>query len=184
MKKIFLNNYHILIQHELNYAFDSSDNKYYDQIFNLVEQEYYTQTISLHIEKDDWQKTIALIVPYHTDVNSCVLPAGNGLFFMLNDLLCLFNLETMEIDKQKKIDTIGTMFAPFSYKQDFILYGEMDIFRIASDLSVQWKFSGRDIFVRYQSDDSPAFEMKKDRICLYDFEDNYYEISYEGILIG
>lgn len=85
MNKISLNNYHILIQREPNYAFDSSDNKYYDQVFNLVEQEYYTQTISLNIEKDDWQKTIALIVPCHTDVNNCVLPAGNGLFFMLND---------------------------------------------------------------------------------------------------
>lgn len=30
---------------------------------------------------------------------------------------------------------------------------------------------------------SLAFEMKSDRICLYDFEDNYYEIDYDGNVI-
>lgn len=30
----------------------------------------------------------------------------------------------------------------------------------------------------------PAFEMKCDRICLYDFEVNYYEIDYNRLLIN
>ncbi|MDE5737188.1 MAG: hypothetical protein K2H93_02355, partial [Oscillospiraceae bacterium] len=63
-----------------------------------------------------------------------------------------------------------------------ILYGEYIIYRIAKDLSIKWEFSGRDIFVRYEGN-APAFIMKKDRICLYDFEDNYYEIDYNGKLI-
>lgn len=47
---------------------------------------------------------------------------------------------------------------------------------------MRWSFSGRDIFVRYMGEE-PAFEMKSDRICLYDFEDNYYEIDYDGNVI-
>ncbi len=101
---------------------------------------------------------------------------------MLNDLLCLFNLESLDIDKQQKLDTIGTMFASYPYKQDFILYGELDIFRVTSNLSIQWQFSGKDIFVSY-NDDAPAFEMKSDRIYLRDFEGDHYEIDYDGKLI-
>ena len=58
----------------------------------------------------------------------------------------------------------------------------MDIFRVTRELSTQWQFSGRDIFVSCR-DAAPAFEMKSDRICLRDFEGDYYEIGYDGILI-
>ncbi|MDE7205768.1 MAG: hypothetical protein K2N90_01155 [Lachnospiraceae bacterium] len=36
--------------------------------------------------------------------------------------------------------------------------------------------------MRYMGEE-PAFEMKRDRICLYDFEDNDYEIDYDGNVI-
>ena len=35
-----------------------------------------------------------------------------------------------------------------------------------------------DIFVSIT--DKTPFEIKSDRICLYDFEDNYYEIDFNG----
>lgn len=63
-----------------------------------------------------------------------------------------------------------------------ILYDETDIYRIAEELLILWRFSGRNIFVRCAGDE-PAFEMKVDRICLYDFKDNYYEIDYNGNLV-
>ena len=38
--------------------------------------------------------------------------------------------------------------------------------------------------VRYHNNEpEPAFKMKKDRICLYGFGDNYCEINYDGILL-
>lgn len=58
----------------------------------------------------------------------------------------------------------------------------MEIYRITKELSVQWQLCGKDIFETYAGGE-PAFEMKSDRICLYDFEDNYYEISYDGEVI-
>ena len=97
-----------------------------------------------------------LVVPYYTIVDNCALPAGDRLFLMLNDLLCLFNLESLDIYKQQKLDTIGMMIAPFPYKQDFILYGELDVFRVTNELSIQWQFSGKDIFVS-RDDDTAAF---------------------------
>ena len=38
-----------------------------------------------------------------------------------------------------------------------------------------------DIFVSITN--KTAFEIKTDRICLYDFYDNYYEIDFDGNMI-
>ena len=69
-----------------------------------------------------------LVVPYYTIVDHCALPAGNRLFLMLNDLLCLFNLESLDIDKQQKLDTIGTMFVSLSIQTGISYYMENWIF--------------------------------------------------------
>lgn len=177
MQKLSVKDYHILIRQEPNYSFNSSDNKYYDKILSIVaDGESYAKTISLTIEREGLKQEIALIVPYHTNTDHCGLPAGDRVFLMLDDRLCLFDPETLNMDKLVKIDPIAPLSVPCSYGQDFILYGELDVFRIGRDLSVRWRFSGKDIFV--------SFEMKDDRICLYDLEGGYYEISYDGKLIG
>ena len=41
-----------------------------------------------------------------------------------------------------------------------------------------WAFSGKDIFASVSG--KLPFEIKDELICLYDFEDNYYEIDFEG----
>lgn len=45
----------------------------------------------------------------------------------------------------------------------------------------KWSFSGKDIFVSLT--EKNCFEPKENSICLYDFEDHYYEIDYNGKLI-
>ena len=42
----------------------------------------------------------------------------------------------------------------------------------------EWSFSGKDIFASVTG--RPAFEMTGNSIKLYDFQDNYYEIDYNG----
>ena len=70
----------------------------------------------------------------------------------------------------------------FAYEKEFILYGEVEIYRVDKNLNVLWEFSGKDVYVK-KSGGEPAFQMKDDRICLYDFSDNYYEIDYEGNIL-
>ncbi|MDE6707788.1 MAG: hypothetical protein K2K06_07115, partial [Oscillospiraceae bacterium] len=126
--------------------------------------------------------TVLIMATYFTPAKFSALHE-NGLFMIFNsNVLCIFNPETLAIEKQVKIKSMGDMFAVYGLEEDYILYGEFIIYRIAKDLSIKWEFSGRDIFVRYHGNE-PAFFMKKDRICLYDFEDNYYEIDYNGKLI-
>ncbi len=71
------------------------------------------------------------------------------------------------------------LFAAYPYEDDLILYGELHIFRVTRNLDIVWSYFGADIFVLCNSNE-PAFEMKEDRICMYDFLGNYYEIDYDG----
>ena len=139
MQTTWVKDYEISIQEAPDYHWYSYDSKNYDKVFHLTSAEDFTRTILLTIKRAHQEKKVVLVVPYYTIVDHCALPAGNRLFLMLNDLLCLFNLESLDIDKQQKLDTIGTMFASYPYKQDFILYGELDIFRVTSNLSIQWQ---------------------------------------------
>ena len=127
-------------------------------------------------------KKILLVASYYTPIDSFVALHEDGLFFMLNDVLCIFNPITLEITQKSAISPLGTMFEVHPFGKDYILYGEIEIYRISEDLKEKWSFSARDIFVRCGSNDS-AFEMKDDRICLYDFLDNYYGIDYDGNII-
>ena len=77
--------------------------------------------------------------------------------------------------------TLNTMTPNFEIHKvstEFLIYGETDITMLNDKLETQWSFSGRDIFVSVSG--KTPFEIKADRICLYDFEDNYYEIDFEG----
>lgn len=170
--------YHISINEAPPYSCNSTDNKYYDKVL-VIEKSDFNKTIELEIEQNEETRSVLLIVPYYTPLESFIATHRDGLFMMLNDFLCVFDPETMTIVKQVQINPLGTMFEVHKLENDYILYGEMEIYRISEELDIKWEFSGRDIFVRYQGTE-PAFLIKKDRICLYDFEDNYYEIDFEG----
>ncbi|MDE6780403.1 MAG: hypothetical protein K2J40_02960 [Ruminococcus sp.] len=173
--------YEIRIMQAPPYSFNSVDNKPYNKVI-VIENSEYKRGFEIEIERFGEVQTVLIISSYHTPENSFTALHKDGLFMMLNEVLCVFNPETLSVDRQTKINPMGTMFEVHTYSKDYILYGEMDIYRISEDLSVKWDFSGRDIFVNYQVNE-PAFKMTSDRICLYDFEDNYYEIDYNGYVI-
>lgn len=181
MKKYNYNEYNITIKEAPPYSFDSTDNKTYDNVI-VIEEKDFCKCIEVEIEQYCKIKTVLMVVPYYTPLESFVAPHKDGLFMMLNDVLCVFSPETATVTKQTRIKSLGSMFEVYQLGNDYILYGELEIYRISEDLTVKWTFSGRDIFVRCQGAE-PAFSLKQDRICLYDFEDNYYEISFEGKLI-
>ena len=183
MDKFKYKDYEITVHETGSYNPKSAYNQPYANIIE-TEKSNYKKYIEMRIELYDTIKYVLLIVSAHTliDSHSCIALHDNGLFMMLNSVLCVFNPETLDIDQQTRIDPWGTMFDVYTYKNDYILYGETDIYRVSSCLDIMWRFSARDIFVRYRGDE-PAFEMKEDRICLYDFLDNYYEIDYNGKII-
>lgn len=143
----------------------------------------YDSSLLLEIGNDLTTRKVCFRVSCYAPREQIALPIGDErLLLMLDTTLCVFNLDTAIVEKTKDIDSMGSMIAAYPYMDGFILHGEMTIYRVDSDLDIQWEFSGRDIFVR-QDSDIPAFQMQEDRICLYDFWDNYYEIDYAGKLI-
>lgn len=164
------------------YSLHSTDNKPYDKII-VIEDSEFTKCMEIEVNRLGETHTVLIVASYLTPTKSFAELHRDGLLFMLNDTLCIFDPLRLEINLKVNISPMGTMFEIHPYGGDYILYGELEIYRISSDLSIKWQFSGRDIFVRHHGDES-AFEMKEDKICLYDFEDNYYVINYDGKLIN
>ena len=92
------------------------------------------------------------------------------------------NTLTGVITKKKDLDTVGCNFAIYRTKRGNVIYGETEITMLDDDLNKKWSFSGMDIFVSVNG--TNPFEMKEDRICLFDFYDHYYEIDYDGNLLN
>ncbi len=167
----------------VNYNPDSVDNTVRADTYVKICDDY-SKTILLNITdiSHTIEKNIVLKVSFFTPQNDFAFIEGDSLFLFLNDTVCELHIPTGKMINKKRMDRPGTLFSVYRYHQDFIMYCEMDIIRITRSLEVVWDFGARDIFVRYHGEE-PAFEMLPDRIRLYDFSDNYYEIDYDGKVI-
>ena len=184
MNEYVIDGYKLTVKEETDFDLHSDYSKNYDAVFIIEEPDledgWFHKIISIRVESESAIKNVLIMASYHTIVDKCAALAGEQLFMLLNDVMILFDPADLKITKQKELGLImGTMIAVYSYKDDFIVHYEMDIMRIDRELNVKWDFGGSDIFVRWQSND-PAFVMKEDRICLYDFNEHYYEIDYDG----
>lgn len=166
----------VLKEHDNN----KTDNSMYETVIDFGYED--NKTIVVQVLCGTESRNVAFLVPLYMPVEHFAVPSDNKIFMMFNDILCVFNPETCKIEQEKELETMGTMFLAFAYEKDFILYGEVEIYRVDKNLNVLWEFSGKDVFVK-KSGGEPAFQMKDDRICLYDFSDNYYEIDYEGNIL-
>ncbi len=76
------------------------------------------------------------------------------------------------------LDCLGCNFAIYKVEKGYIIYGEIEITMLDLDFKKQWSFSGKDIFVSISNRE--PFTIRENLICLYDFENNYYEIDFNG----
>ena len=168
---------------EINYNPKSADNCVCPNAYIVICDDYFkTICVSVADAAHTIEKKIVLKVSFFTPHDDYAFIEDNSLYLFLNDTVCVFDVQTGEIKNKKSIGMMGTLFSVYRYQRDFILYCEMDIIRMTPNLDVAWDFGARDIFVRYHGEE-PAFEMMPDRIRLYDFSDNYYEIDYDGCVI-
>ena len=129
-------------------------------------------------------REIGLKVPYyvHTEKFACL--SGNNLFLALDNVLCLIDLDTGELVKQVAIDRyVSSLVSVSPYQEDFILFYDGDVFRVAKDLSIRWHVRRQALFIAddFHFDPESLIQMKSDRICLRDeYRGDYYEVSYDG----
>lgn len=102
---------------------------------------------------------------------------------LLRDAVLTADLQTGEVRIAIDLhDHMGQFFEIYRYKDDYILYGELEIIRLSASFEILWLFSARDIFV--DPDGASAFSMDADGIHLLDWLGWYYHISYNGKLIN
>ena len=173
----------IKINVDETYTVDSADNRHYDTILNPCNYKHsdFTQALAIHIDMFSKQLSIALIGSGYVSDLDCAVLENNILTVLLDQVIMQIDITDSSVIRHIEPNCLGCNFAIYKVEKGYIIYGETEITMLDFNLTKKWTFSGRDIFVSVSG--KLPFELKKNSICLYDFEDNYYEIDYDGKLI-
>lgn len=177
------NNCIIKITIDKTYTIGSADNRYYDIVHNPCSytRNDLARTLSIHVNLFSHEYRIALVGPYNTFDYDCAILEDERLIVLQDNLITVISiLDGAMIDKIE-IDCLGCNFGIYKVKNGYIIYGEIEITMLDFEFQKKWSFSGRDIFVSITGKE--PFELRENSISLYDFEDNHYEIDYNGELV-
>jgi len=165
------------------YTVDSTDNRCYDVVLNPFNYNHsdLTKTLAIHVDWFSKEFCIALISPYYVSDLDCAILDNDVLTVLQDEAITQINIMDGSINRHIKLDSLGCNFAIYKIKNGYIIYGEIEITMLDFNFVEKWTFSGKDIFVSVSG--KLPFEIKENSICLHDFEDNYYEIDFDGNLI-
>lgn len=177
------NNCIIKINIDETFTVDSADNRCYDIIHNPCQYKHndFAKTLAIHIDLFAKEYSIALVGSFYTYDFDCAVLENDALTVLQNDTITIINIFDGSITKHIKFDCFGCNYGIYKVKKGYIIYGEIEITMLNFDFVKKWSFSGKDIFVSLSN--KKPFELRDNSICLYDFEDNYYEIDYDGKII-
>lgn len=163
-----------------HFSFNDSKNKKYDIVFNPqkynADDDIKVFEIDVNLFKE--RKKIALISFIGEPTGNIAVLDGMILTIFQDEAFLQIDIIKGEIVNTKPTDIFGSVFSLNKFGDDYIVHGEIEIARYNSNLNKLWSFSGRDIFASITG--KKAFEMSDNSIKLYDFQDNYYEIDYDG----
>lgn len=177
--------YLIEIVDEPDFRLNSTDNVFvYSKIY--FDKVGY-QPVSKHgikITKDGQTITSALVCETGgaTGIHdNSYITKDHSLFLCCCDTIYSFDLPGLTLNWKKQLDP-ATCFSIHSFKDDFIVHGEMEVKRINQNGDVKWRFGGGDIFVT--PDGAPSITLMGDKIKLIDWEGNHYLLDEFGVLVG
>lgn len=178
------NNCSIDIKIDETFTIDSADNRHYDIIHNPCHYKHsdLAKTLAIHVDLFSKEYSIALVGSFYTYDSDCAVLENDTLTVLQNDTITIINIIDGSIIKHITFDCFGCNYGIYKVKKGYIIYGEIEITMLDFDFVKKWAFSGKDIFVSLSS--KKPFELREDSICLYDFEDNYYEIDFDGKIVN
>ena len=104
---------------------------------------------------------------------------GEVLTVLRKSRIIQFNIKDGTVLHVHHLDVDGeTVIGLYRIPEGYILHGELEIIMYDQDFNPKWSFAGRDIFISMTG--KQAFTLLEDRIALYDFYDNYYEVDFNG----
>lgn len=165
------------------YTVDSTDNRQYDVVLNPCgfKKSDMTKTFSIHINLFESELYVALVGPFYSYDDGCAVLEDETLTVLQDNTITQIRITDGTITHHIELDCFGCNFAIYKVKNGYVVYGEIEITMLNTEFIKKWSFSGKDIFVSVN--DKQSFEIRDDIICLYDFEDNYYEIDFDGKLL-
>lgn len=166
------------------YTVQSSDNRHYDLELNpegFKHSDLY-KTLSIHIDLFNREINIALVGDIYYKDSDCAILEENILTILQNDAISRIDVNTGTLIQHKRLENFGCNFGIYKVMDGYLIYGEVYITMLDRNLNKKWAFGGRDIFVSQSNKNS--FEIGEHSIKLYDWEDNFYEVDFDGKLIG
>lgn len=174
----------VKINIDTTYTIDSMDNKFYDIELNLshIEHNDFYKVFSITIDLFYKQFHIALVGDYYSYEADCAVLDDEILTILQNNTITQLSIVDGSVLLFKRFECFGLNFGIYKIKQGYIIYGEIEITMLDFEFNERWKFLGKDIFVSVSG--KTAFQLCEKTVKLYDFEDNFYEIDFDGTLIS
>ncbi|MBQ6568793.1 MAG: hypothetical protein IJL87_00900 [Clostridia bacterium] len=165
------------------YSVGSADNRKYDLTFNPGEygRGDYCKTLCFDIDCYSSRYTVALTGDGSCQAEDCAVLEEKILSVLLGWDIIQFDVKARQIIKRATVDVFGCCFGVFRVGDRYLIYGECEIAMLDSNFNKIWGFAGRDIFVSVTGKN--PFVINKNSVSLYDFEDNYYEVDFNGKVI-
>lgn len=171
---------HVEIQIDETYTVGSADNRRYDAVFNPCHYGHNDnyKTFCIHIDLFSHQFLIALVGSQFCYDFDCAVLDDDTLTILQNNVISQIRITDASLIHYFTLECFGCNFALYKVEKGYLIYGEMEIIMLDFDFQKRWAFSGKDIFVSVSGKE--PFELRGNTICLYDFEDNYYELDFDG----
>ena len=171
------NEYKVMIQEDQTFTIDSTDNIAYQYIFNPYQYTKNDKIKVFQIDIQNQQKNIriALIGSFYSYMQDCAILEEEVLIVLMNHVISKISLHTFQLVQSKLLKQFGTYFSIYKYKNGYVIYGEIDIVGLDTDLNIIWTYSGKDIFVTQSGEE--AFKICGDTIYLIDWNGEKYQIN-------
>ncbi len=179
-------NFEIEILNDSSYILDSADNlrQYKYVYFNSNGNEFRpTSKHGIIVKKSKTEISNAIICEtggattiHH---NSFIIEDDKLWICACNKIYCL-EIPSLKLIWHKEFDLM-TNFSIYKLKNDFIIHGELLIFRISKEGKIIWNFGGRDIWFNPEGYNEVTIE--DNTIRLFDFESNEYVLDFNGTQI-
>lgn len=179
--KLAYKNFEIEVIEDKNYNLNSTDNFHHYQKVYFKESEFRANCKYAIIIKEYGVEISSVIIceggsPTGIFNNSFIIEDDKIWIRICNKIYCL-EIPTLKLIWQKEFDEV-TNFCFYKLGDDFLIHGELEIFRITKEGEIIWSFGGRDIWFNPIGHNELTIEENK--IRLFDFESNEYILDFEG----
>jgi hypothetical protein len=136
--------------------------------------------LSVLVDSGNSKSKFVVICSVFTYDDNCILE-DHDLVILLNASIIRINLLAMRIERHCHLSDFGTYFSIYEFEKGYVVYGELDIVRVAKDFTVLWRFGGADIFVT--PDGKESFAIEGTTLVLRDWNGRRYTLNEHGVEI-